>query len=140
MEAIIKQVDGLSLMGKAGSNHWIAMDAAENVGGNDAGTRPMELVLLGLGGCTLMDVISILKKKRAPFKNINISLEAQREKEHPQVFTHIKLKFIVYGNKEKIKSKDVERSIELSSTQYCSASTMLKKTATIEYEYEIVDA
>ncbi len=99
MEAIIKQVDGLSLTGKADSNHWIAMDAAEDVGGNNAATRPMELVLLGLGGCTLMDVISILKKKRSPFKNINISLKVKRAKEHPQVFTHIKIKFIVYGDK-----------------------------------------
>jgi len=140
MEAIIKQVDGLSLMGKADSNHWIAMDAAENLGGSNAGTKPMELILLGLGGCTLMDVISILKKKRTPFEKINISLEVEREKTHPQVFTHIKLKFIVYGDKENIKTRDVERAIELSSTQYCSASSMLKKTAEIEYEYEIVSA
>ena len=140
MEAIIRQVDGLSLMGKADSNHWIAMDAAENVGGNDAATRPMEMVLLGLGGCTLMDVISILKKKRSPFKNIDILLKVKRAKEHPRVFTHIEIKFIVYGDKENIKPRDVERSIELSSKQYCSASSMLKKTATIEYEYEIVDA
>lgn len=139
MEAIIKQVDGLSLMGKAGSNHWIAMDAAEDVGGNNAGTRPLELLLLGLGGCTAMDVISILKKKRSPVKNITISLKTDRAKEYPKVFTNIKLKFIVSGDKENIKPRDVERAIELSSTQYCSASAMLKKTAKIEYEYEIVD-
>ena len=84
MEAIIKQVDGLSLMGKADSNHWIAMDASENVGGNNAATKPMELVLLGLGGCTLMDVISILKKKRSPFKNINISLKVKGRKNIPK--------------------------------------------------------
>jgi len=138
MEAIIKQVDGLSLIGKADSNHWIAMDAADDVGGNNAGSKPLELLLLGLGGCTAMDVISILKKKRSPVKNINIALKAERAKDHPKIFTQIKLKFIVYGDKEKIKPRDIERSIELSSTQYCSASNMLKKSANIEYEYEIV--
>ena len=139
MEAIIKQVDGLSLIGKAGSNHWIAMDAAEDVGGSNAGSRPLELLLLGLGGCTAMDVISILKKKRSPVKNITIALKADRAEEFPKIFTEIKLKFFVYGDKENIKPRDIERAIELSSTQYCSASNMLKKSANIEYEYEIVD-
>ena len=139
MEAIIKLVDGLSLVGKAGSNHWVAMDAAEDVGGNDAGTKPLELFLLGLGGCTAMDVISILKKKRSPIKNVTISIKAERADDHPKVFTNIKLKFMVSGDKENIKPRDVERAIELSREQYCSASAMLKKTATIEYEFEIVN-
>jgi len=139
MEAIIKQVDGLSLIGKADSNHWIAMDADEKVGGGNAGARPLELLLLGLGGCTAMDVISILKKKRSPVKNVTISLNAIRSEDHPKTFTHITLKFIVSGDKENIKPHDVERAIELSSTQYCAASNMLKKAAKIQYEFEIVD-
>ena len=140
MEAIVKQVDGLSLRGKAGSNHWITMDAAEDVGGHGAATKPMELILLGLGSCTLMDVISILKKKRSPIKNIEVSLTADQAKDYPKVFTYIKVKFIIYGDKESIKPIDVERAIELSSKQYCSVSNMLKGTAKIEYEFEIIRA
>ncbi len=137
MEAIVKQVEGLSLMGKANSNHWLSMDAAEEVGGHSAATKPMELVLLGLGGCTLMDVISILKKKRSPFAKIDVLLKAEQAKEYPKVFTHIKVKFIVYGDKEKVKRSDIERAIELSSKQYCSVSNMLRGTAKIDYEFEI---
>lgn len=139
MKAIIKQVDGLSLVGKADSNHWIAMDAADDVGGSNAGTKPLELVLLGLGGCAAMDVISILKKKRSPVKNITTSLEAEQANDYPKVFTHIKIKIMVYGDKSNIKPQDIERAIELSSTRYCPSYNMLKKAAKIEYEYEIVN-
>ena len=139
MKAEIKQVDGLSLMGRASSNHSLVMDAFEDVGGNGAATKPMELILLGLGGCTGMDVISILKKKRVPFKNINIKIEAERAETHPQVFTKIYIKFLIFGHKEKINTRDVERAIELSKTKYCSASAMLKKVADIVYNYEILE-
>ncbi|NOZ61290.1 MAG: OsmC family protein [Calditrichaeota bacterium] len=139
MNVEIKQVDGLTLVGKADSGHWVAMDGGEKVGGNDAGTRPMELLLMSLGGCTGMDVISILQKKRTPFTKVNMRLEAERADEHPKVFTKIKITFLVYGDKDKIKAADVERAIELSSTKYCSASSMLKKTAEISYQYEVID-
>jgi putative redox protein len=139
MEAIVKQVNGLSLMGKANSNHWISIDAAEEAGGNNAAAKPMELVLLGLGGCTLMDVISILKKKRAPIKNIDVALAAEQAKDYPKIFTSIIVKFIIYGDKENINPADVERAIELSSKQYCSVAHMIKGTAKIEYEYEILN-
>lgn len=139
MKVEIKQVDGLSLIGRAGSNHWVIMDANEEAGGNSAATKPMELVLIGLGGCTGMDVISILKKKRVPFKKVDIGLESERAKEHPQVFTKIKINFNIYGDKENIKPRDVERAIELSGKQYCSASAMFSKTAEIEYNYEIIE-
>ena len=139
MHAEIEQVDGLTLVGRANSNHWVVMDAKEDVGGNDAGTKPMELVLIGLGGCTGMDVISIMQKKRVPFTKVKMKLDAQRAKEHPQVFTKIDITFLIYGKKSQIKTKDVERAIELSSTKYCSASEMLRKTAEINYHYEIID-
>ncbi len=138
MKVEIKQVDGLSLLARADSNHWVSMDANEDIGGNNAGTRPMELLLMGLGGCTGMDVISIMEKKRVPFEQVEIQLEAERADEHPKVFQKINIKFIVRGDADKIKARDVERAIELSSTKYCSASEMLKKSARIFYEYEIV--
>ena len=140
MEAIIKQIDGLSLIGRADSNHWVAMDAAANMGGSGAGTKPMEFILLGLGGCTVMDIISILKKKRSPVKNVTVSLKADRANDHPKIFTNITIKFTVFGDKENIKPKDIERAIELTSTQYCSVSNMLKTSTKIDYDYEIVDA
>jgi len=139
MRVEIKQVSGLTLVGRSDSNHWVVMDAGENVGGNNAGARPMELVLMGLGGCTGMDVISILQKKRTPFNKVDVKLEAERAEEHPKVFTKVKITFLVYGDKEKIKTKDIERAIELSNTKYCSASSMFKKTADISYYYEIIE-
>ncbi len=139
MKVEVKQVDGLTLVAKADSNHWVVMDAKEDVGGHDSGSRPMELLLMGLAGCTGMDVISIMQKKRVPFSKVDMKLEAERADEHPKVFTKIEIKFLVYGKKSEIKTKDIERAIELSSTKYCSASSMLKKTAEINYHYEIID-
>ncbi|MDZ7260859.1 MAG: OsmC family protein [candidate division KSB1 bacterium] len=135
MQAYVKRIKGLSLVGKADSNHWVPMDAATKLGGLDAGARPMELVLIGLGGCTSMDVISILEKKRVPLEDFEIELEAEQAEDYPRVFTSIKMKYIFYG--KNIKPADVERAIELSQTKYCSVSAMLKKVADIKVEYEI---
>jgi len=135
MKAMLKQVDGLSLVGKAGSNHWITMDGAPESGGSAAGPTPMELVLLGLGGWTSMDVISILQKMRMPLDGYECHLEAERAADHPKVFTNIKVKFVFYG--KGISKEAVERAIELSESKYCSVSAMLAKTAEIVTEYEI---
>jgi len=140
MKATIKQVQGLSLIGKADSNHWVPMDTIEDFNGANAGTKPMELVLLGLGGCTAMDVLSILAKKRTPIIDFEMELEAEQATEFPKVFTRIKLNFICYGEKEKIKTSDIERAIELSKDVYCPVSNMLNKTADIEYTYEVREA
>ncbi len=140
MDVEIKQLDGMTLIGKSGSNHLVTLDASEAVGGSNAAMQPMEMLLIALGGCTGMDVISILQKKRVPFNKVNMKLHADRADEHPKVFTRIAISFQIYGNKEKIKTIDVERAIELSSTKYCSASQMLNKTAQITYDYQIFDA
>ncbi|MBD3290691.1 osmotically inducible protein OsmC [candidate division KSB1 bacterium] len=137
MNASVKLVNGLSMMGKASSNHWVPMDAEEKVGGEEAASRPVELLLLGLGGCTGMDVVSIMKKKRVPFVDFEIDIEAERAEEHPRIYTKIKLTYKVYG--KNIKEKDVERAIELSETKYCPASAMLRKSADIETTYEIIE-
>jgi putative redox protein len=135
MNAHIKLVDGLTFVGKGSTNHWVTMDTAQNVGGADAASRPMELVLISLGGCTGMDVISILKKKRVPFENIEIRLDAKRAEEHPRIFTKIRIEYVVYG--KNIKENDVERAIELSQKKYCSVSAMLQASTEIETQYTI---
>jgi putative redox protein len=138
MKAHVKWVDGMTLLGRGDTNHWIAMDGAEEIGGHDAGSRPMEMVLIGLGGCTGMDVLSILRKKRVPFTDFEIKLDSERADDHPKVFTKIKVHFIVSG--KGINPNDVERAIELSETKYCSVAGMLRHSASIETSFEIVEA
>lgn len=137
MHVVLKQVQGISFAGKADSGHWVPIDGPEEFGGSSAGSRPMELILMGLGGCTSMDVISILKKKRIQVDDYECVLEAERAPRHPKVFTRIKMKYVFYGRN--IPAKDVERAIQLSEESYCSASAMLKKSVDIETEYEIIE-
>ena len=127
----------MAMIGKGDTNHWVPMDGPESLGGFSAGMRPMEMVLLGLGGCTAMDVLSIMRKKRVPFRDFEIKMKADRADDHPKVFTKIEIIFIVYG--QNINERDVERAIELSETKYCSASAMLSKTAEIVTRFEIVE-
>ncbi len=135
MKVIVQSIDGLSLAARGDSNHWVAMDAAADVGGADGATRPMELMLMGLGGCTAMDVLSILKKKRVILDDFECQIEAERAQEHPKIFTRIRIKYIFYG--ENLPREAVERAIELSETTYCSASAMLRKSAEMVSTYEI---
>ncbi len=137
MRATVKRVDGITMIGKADSNVWITMDGPEKFGGSDAGVRPFELFLIGLGGCTGMDVISILTKKRAPLDDFEMHIEADRAPEHPMVFTEIRIKYVLYG--KGLKTKDVEEAIALSQHKYCSASAMLRQTCEIKHEYEVVE-
>lgn len=134
--ATVKQIEGITLAGKADSNHWVVMDGDPVFGGSNAGPRPKELILMALGGCTLSDVIPILKKKRVPFEKVEIHLDANVQEEHPQVYTDIHLEYVVYGNE--INSADVERAIELSLTKYCSATAMLRASVNITHSYRIV--
>jgi len=135
MKANIRRVGGITMVGKSDSGHWVSMDGPESLGGADAGSRPMELFLIGLGGCTGMDVLSILEKKRVKLDDFEIQIDADGATEHPKVFTKIHLKYIFYGNDIPVQA--VERAIELSETKYCSATEMLKKSAQIKTEYEI---
>ncbi|MDZ7316219.1 MAG: OsmC family protein [candidate division KSB1 bacterium] len=135
MNAIVKQIDGLTLAGKSDSNHWVVMDTGKVLGGSEAGNKPMELVLIAMGGCTSMDVISILKKMRQDVRDYHIELEAEKATEHPAVFKKIHLKYVIVG--KGIKAENVEKAIELSMTRYCSVSAMLKHSAEITWEYEI---
>jgi putative redox protein len=140
VKATIKQLNGLSLIGKADSNHWVPMDTVEDFGGSSAATKPMELVLLGLGGCTAMDVLSVMAKKRAPIEDFEMEIDAEQATDYPKVFTKIKLNYIFYGDKEKIKIRDIERAIELSKDVYCPVSNMLNHSVSIEHTYELREA
>ena len=134
-KAVVKQLQGLTFVGKSGSNHWITMDGPENFGGSDAGIRPKELLLLSLAGCTASDVASILQKKRVQLDDFEIQISAESTETHPKVYTKIHLEFVFYG--ENIKENDVERAIELSQTTYCGVTAMLQKSIEITHSYKI---
>jgi len=128
---------GMSLMGKADSNHWVPMDGPADFGGSSAGTRPIELFLMGVAGCTSMDVIAILQKKRVPYTDFKVQATTEREDEHPKVFKSVNIHFQIFGTD--IKEKAVARAIELSSEKYCAASAMLKKSLPVTTSYEIIE-
>lgn len=135
--AIVKQLQGVTFVGKTDSNHWITMDGPENFGGSNAGIRPKELLLLALGGCTGSDVASILAKKKVKLNNFEMNITAETAETHPQVYTKIHIEYVFYG--KDIQPKDVERAIELSQNTYCSVTAMLQKAMPIEHSYRIVD-
>jgi putative redox protein len=135
MKAEVRMVKGLSFVAKSDSNHWLPMDGPPELRGAGAAARPMELFLIGLAGCTGMDVVSILLKKRANLDYFWLDVNASRADEHPKVFTAIHLTFHVKG--EGFKEKDVEDAIRLSQEKYCSASAMLSKTCPITTDYKI---
>lgn len=136
-KAFIKQLQGVTFVGKTDSNHWVTMDGPENFGGSNAGIRPKELLLLSLAGCTGSDVASILSKKKVKLDNFEINITAEMAETHPQIYTKINLEYVFYG--KNIQLKDVERAIELSQNTYCSVTAMLQKAMPIEHSYRIVD-
>ncbi len=135
MKAEVYMVKGLSFVGKSDSNHWVAMDGPAELRGAEAASRPLELLLLGLAGCTGMDVVSILLKKRASLRAFRVDVDASRAEEHPKVFASIRLTYRLEG--EGLKEKDVVEAIRLSQEKYCSASAMLSKACDIAYDYQI---
>jgi putative redox protein len=137
MKAVVKQIVGCSFIGKAESNHWTPIDNKQEYAGSDAATRPMELVLLALGGCTGCDVVSILEKKKVRLKNFEIHIDAERSETHTKVFTKIHLEFVFTGNG--LNPIHLERAIELSQQKYCPVSAMLKPTVPITTSYRIVN-
>ncbi|MEJ2629056.1 MAG: OsmC family protein [bacterium] len=137
MKAYIKSLEGLTLMGKSESGHWVPIDTISKFGGNEGAAKPMELVLLGLGSCTAMDVISIVKKMHIKLDDFKIDIEAENATEHPKVFTQITINYRFYG-KDLDRSK-LEKAVNLSQDKYCSVSAMLAKTADIDYKIYIND-
>ncbi len=136
MKAKITWINGRSFLGEAGSGHAVVMDGAPESGGRNIGFRPMEMMLLGLGGCTAFDVVMILEKSREKITGCEVELEAERASEDPKVFTAVKLVYTLKG--QNLNPASVERAIKLSSEKYCSASKMFEKTAKLEHEWKIV--
>ncbi|NOX37461.1 MAG: OsmC family protein [Calditrichaeota bacterium] len=133
-EIIVKQVEGITFVGRGESRHWVVMDGPEAFGGSEAGTRPMELFLMSLAGCTGADVASLLKKMRVDVDRFEIVVKGNRAEEHPKVYTKIDLEYRFYGdNLEAVKDK-IEKAIELSQWKYCSVSAMIRK-AEIPFSY-----
>jgi len=137
MKAMVKQIEGCSFVGKADSNHWVSTDTKKEASGFDAATHPMELILLGLGGCIGCDVVSILQKKKVPLKDFEVHIDAERAEEHPRVFTKIHLEFLFIG--AGLDPVPLERAIDLSSQKYCPVSAMLKKSVSISTSYRIIE-
>jgi putative redox protein len=138
MQARVKWVQDATFIGESGSGHAVVMDGPPDHGGRNLGVRPMEMLLLGMGGCTAFDVVHILKKSRQPVTDVVTEIEAERADEEPKVFTRIHVHFIVTGTG--LDDKRVRRAVSLSADKYCSASIMLGKTAEITHDYEIREA
>ena len=137
MKCRVKWLDHMSFVGESDSGHSVVMDGAPEAGGRNLGIRPMEMLLLGLGGCSAFDVVMILQKSRQSFVDCEVEIEAERAEQIPKVFTSIHLHFIVKG-KNLDKSK-VGKAVALSAEKYCSASKMLEKAADISHDFEIVE-
>ena len=137
MKATVQWQGNMTFAGVSKSNHTVFMDADPTVGGTDSGVRPMELLALGLAGCTGMDVLSILKKKRQHVTQFEVTVDAPRSPEFPQVFTSAAVTYIVTGTK--IEETAVLRSIELAATKYCSAQIMLAQAFPMDLRYEIYE-
>lgn len=138
MKACIEWKDGMSFLGESGSGHSVLMDGPPEAGGKNLGPRPMEMLLMGTGGCAAFDVVLILKKSRQDISDCVVEIEAERAPEEPKVFTRIHFHFILTG--KQLKAEQVERAIKLSAEKYCSASIMLGKTAELTHDFKIVEA
>lgn len=137
MKARVKWVEQAMFVGESGSGHSVVMDGPPEGGGQDLGIRPMEMLLLGTGGCTAYDVVSILKKSRQPIIDCVVELSAERADSVPSVFTSIHIHFVLTGRG--LSDAAVSRAVALTAEKYCSASIMLGKVATISHDYEIID-
>lgn len=137
MKARIKWVEHRTFLGQSGTGHGVVLGTAHGPEGRTPGPSPMELVLLGTGGCSAFDVVHILEKGREPIEDCTVELEAERATEDPKVFTRIHMHFVVKGRG--LARSKAERAVSLSVEKYCSASAMLAKTATITHDVEVVD-
>jgi putative redox protein len=137
MKARIKWIQDVMFVGESGSGHSVILDGAPDAGGRNLGLRPMEMLLLGLGGCSAFDVVMILKRGRERVTDCVVELEAERAETDPRVFTKIAMKYVVTGRG--LDPKKVERAVALSAEKYCSASAIMSKTAQIGHTIEIVE-
>ncbi|MDH5483713.1 MAG: OsmC family protein [Gammaproteobacteria bacterium] len=137
MKARVKWLDNMSFVGESGSGHSVVMDGAPDSGGRNLAARPMEMVLIGMGGCTAFDVVTILKRARQPISDCVVELSAERADDIPKVFTRIHVHYVVTGRG--LSEKQVEKAINLTAEKYCSVSIMLAATAEITHDFEIIE-
>ena len=135
MKATVVWKEKSSFVGKSESGHSVRMDCATDKGGDNSGPSPMELMLIALGGCTGMDVVAFLKKRRVEPEGVEIEIEAERAREHPQVYTKATILYKFKG--DGIKESDVKWAVELSQSKYCSVTAMFSKTAKIDFRWKI---
>ena len=138
MKARIKLLEGMTFVAESGSGHAVVVDAAPDVGGRNLGARPMELVLMGTGACSAIDVVHILRKARQPVTDCVVELEGERAEKDPKIFTKIRMRYVVSGRG--LDPAQVERAVKLSKEKYCSATIMLGAMAEIAYDIEIREA
>lgn len=137
MKTRVKWLDNRSFVGESASGHSVVMDGPPEAGGRNLGVRPMEMLLLGMGGCASFDVVSILEKMKQNISSCEVEIEAERAKVEPKVFTKIHMHFVIKGHL--VDEKKVAKAVTLSADKYCSASIMLGKTATVTHDFELSD-
>ena len=137
MNISVKWIDGMLMIGKSDSGHAIVMDGPPDIGGENLGARPMEMLLLGMAGCTMIDVVRTLEKMRENLSDCQTKVSADRDEDYPKVFTNIHVHFIFRG--KHLNPSKVDKAIKLSAEKYCSASIMLGKTAVITHDFEIIE-
>ncbi|MEJ5227837.1 OsmC family protein [Thermodesulfovibrio sp.] len=137
IKAKVKWAGGMQFVGQSGTGHAIVMDAHPDFGGENTGMRPMELLLVGLGGCSGMDIASILAKKKQDLRGIEINIQGKQPEEYPKRFTEIEIEFIIKG--KNLSEEAVKRAVQLSMDKYCSVKATLEHSAKITHSYRIVE-
>jgi putative redox protein len=137
MKATVKWLDHMSFVGESGSGHSVVMDGAPDVGGRNMGVRPMEMVLLGLGGCTSFDLVLILQRQRQAVADVQVEIEAERATKVPKIFTRIHVHYVVEGRG--LDPKKVERAVKMTADKYCSVSIMLSASVEMSHDFEIIE-
>jgi putative redox protein len=137
LQATVKWTDGLQFVGQSGSGHAVVMDGYPEVGGNNTGMRPMELLIVGLGGCTGMDVVSILTKKRLQVTGLAVNVKGNPAADYPKKYTEIEIEFVITG--KGLTDEPVKKAVDISMEKYCSVKASLEGTAKVSYTYRIVE-
>jgi len=137
MKAVVKWLDNMSFVGESDSGHSVVMDGPPESGGRNLGVRPMEMVLLGMGGCTAFDVVLILQRQRQSIIDCQVELSAERADSTPKVFTKIHVHYIVKGNN--LDEKKVARAVDMTAEKYCSVSIMLAKSVEVTHDFKIIE-
>ena len=132
MKVSLHRASGITFLAKGDSNHWVVLDSVKQFGGSEAASKPMEMVLMALGGCTALDTESLINKMRTPVDEFHVEITAERQDEHPKVFTKIHLTFFFKG--KNLNKANIAKAVKLSQEKYCSVTAMLSESVDISYE------